>query len=151
MAPLLLLPCFCAAGPFCMCPDKLGTTRGAALNAAIKIEKQVTKAIDAIVGKKPLRSAIAVSALSKFDPNDVVAELSIQVDEILDDADRDAVLAAADLPEAWGDRHRILGAVQANDHAAMFAALDIEQGPRPRLYPPLFTLAAALKVARAKI
>lgn len=104
--------------------------------------------MDTVIAKKPL---MAVNALAKFDPNDVVAELSIQVDEVLDGADRDAVLMAADLPDTWGDRRRILDAVQANDHAEMFEAFDIEQGPRPRLYPPLFALAAALKVARSKI
>lgn len=121
------------------------------MNAAIKIENQVTKAVDAVIAKKALKTLMAVNALAKFDPNDVVAELSIQVDEILDGADRDTVLDAADLPEAWGNRRQILDAVQANDHAGMFEAFGIEQGPRPRLYTPLFTLVAALKVARAKL
>lgn len=116
-----------------------------------KIREQVTKAVDAIIAKKPLRIFMATGALSKSDPNKVLAELSIQVDEILDGADRDAVLAAVDLPDTWGDRRRIIDAVNANDHTEMFEAFNIEPGHPATLYSSLFTLAAALKVARKTI
>lgn len=116
-----------------------------------KTREQVTKAVDAVVARKAVRTLIAINALAKHNPNTVLAELSIQVDEIIDGTDRNELLAAADLPDTWEDPIRILDAVNANDHAEMFEAFKIEPGHPATLYSSLFTLAAALKTARAKL